>query len=55
MSSPDVRIADVPHTERPTDRGQLPWSARYRASSESAIALPVSQASRDGTALGSTE
>ena len=55
MSSPAVRIADVPHTDSPTDSGQRPWSARYRSSSESAIATPVSHASRDGTALGSTE
>ena len=28
MSSPDVRIADVPHTERPTERGCSPVSSR---------------------------
>ena len=55
MSSPEVRIAEVPHTESPTERGNSPVSARYRSSSESAIAWPVSQASRDGTARGSTE
>ena len=28
MSSPAVRMADVPHTDSPTDCGQSPWSAR---------------------------
>ena len=28
MSSPDVRIADVPHTDRPTERGYSPVSVR---------------------------
>ncbi len=28
MSSPAVRMALVPHAERPTERGQSPWSAR---------------------------
>ena len=48
-------LAEVPHTERPTDRGYSPVSARYRSTSDSAIAWPVSHASRDGTARGSTE
>ena len=55
MSSPWVRIADVPHTVSPTLRGHAPVSARCRASSESASALPVSNELRDGMALGSTE
>ncbi len=54
MSSPAVRIAAVPQTDRPTEAGHSPVSARYLASSESASRQPVSQASRDGTALGST-
>ena len=53
-SSPWVRMAAVPHTDRPTDAGQPPVSSRWRASSESASCWPASQASRDGTALGST-
>ncbi len=55
MSSPWVRMALVPHTVSPTVSGQRPWSARWRGSSESARATPVSQASREGTARGSTE
>ena len=55
MSSPWVRIADVPHTVSPTQRGYAPVSARCRASSESASARPTSHALRDGIAFGSTE
>ncbi len=55
MSSPCVRIAEVPHTVSPTERGYSPVSARCRASSESASACPTSQALRDGIAFGSTE
>lgn len=55
MSSPDVRIADVPHIDSPTERGSSPVSSRYRARRESAMAVPVWYASRDGIAFGSTE
>ena len=55
MSSPWVRIALVPHTVKPTERGYAPVSARCRASSESARATPTSQALRLGMAFGSTE
>ena len=54
-SSPWVRIALVPHTVRPTDRGYVPVSATCRATSESASIEPISHALRDGIALGSTE
>jgi len=55
MSSPCVRIALVPHTVSPTLRGHVPVSARNRSTSDVASATPVSQASRDGIAFGSTE
>ena len=55
MSSPCVRMAEVPHTVRPTQRGYSPSSARCRAISESARARPVSKDVRDGMAFGSTE
>ena len=56
MSSPLVRIAAVPHSDRPTDVGHSPsWSSRYRSSRESASICPVSHASRDGIARGSIE
>ncbi len=55
MSSPWVRIAEVPHTVSPTLAGQPPVSCRCRASRDSANATPTSQALRDGIALGSTE
>ena len=55
MSSPAVRIADVPHRLRPTDAGYSPLSALYRASNDSARFWPVSHANRDGMARGSTE
>ncbi len=55
MSSPWVRIADVPQTVRPTDFGYAPVSVRYRWISESASDCPTSQLSREGIALGSTE
>lgn len=55
MSSPWVRIAEVPHTVRPTDFGYAPVSCRYRCTRESASDCPTSQLSRDGIALGSTE
>ena len=55
MSSPCVRMAEVPQTVRPTLRGYSPVSARWRCTSESASATPTSQELRDGIALGSTE
>jgi len=55
MSSPWVRMAEVPHTARPTQRGYSPSSARCLASSESASARPVRYELRDGMAFGSTE
>ena len=55
MSSPWVRMAEVPHTVSPTERGYDPVSARCRASSDSASAAPTSHALRDGIAFGSTE
>ena len=52
MSSPEVRIAAVPQTDSPTDAG---LARRCRPGSGPAAsrpaAWPVSQASRDGTAL----
>ena len=38
VSSPLVRIADVPQTERPTDCGYSPASSTCRRSRDSAIA-----------------
>ena len=55
MSSPCVRMAEVPQTVRPTQRGYSPSSARCLASSESASARPVWKELRDGMAFGSTE
>lgn len=55
MSSPWVRMAEVPQTVSPTDVGYAPVSLRYRWISESASACPTSQLSLDGIALGSTE
>ena len=55
MSSPWVRMAEVPHTVSPTAAGYVPVSSRCRATSDPASAEPVSHALRDGMALGSTE
>ena len=54
---PAVRMAEVPHTVRPTQRGYSPSSARCLASSESARARPVSEgrAGRDGLRVDRVE
>jgi hypothetical protein len=47
-------MALVPQMLRPTDAGWPPVSSTYLRTRDSAIAIPVCQASRLGTARGST-
>jgi hypothetical protein len=55
MSSPPVRMFDVPQADRPSAVGNSPWSWKWRSTSAAAEASPSAQAVGVGTARLSME